>query len=245
MILNWKRQPEDVRDYKVAQHFKLTMAPLPVSVDLREYMSPVEDQGMLGSCTGNAIVGSLEYLENKQKLTFVDLSRLFIYYNERVVEGSVNEDSGAIIRDGIKSLVDNGVCLEKKCSYNIARFTKKPSKTAYKDALTRKITTYASVGQSAEEIRTVLASGYPIVFGFEVFKAFEDDIVTTTGIVPMPSGPSIGGHAVLLVGYDDRTNRFLVRNSWGANWGQKGYFTMPYNYVLDNKYADDFWVINK
>ena len=244
-IYNWKRQPIDMRDYKVEEHFKLTAAPLPVKTDLRDYMSAVEDQGQLGSCTGNAIVGALEYLENKQKLTFADLSRLFVYYNERVIEGTVSQDSGAIIRDGIKSLVTYGVCKETACPYNIKQFTHKPTKTAYKEAAKRKITTYASVAQTETGLKTVLASGYPIVFGFEVYDAFESAEVAKTGIVPMPSGQSIGGHAVLIVGHDDTTRRFTVRNSWSADWGDKGYFYMPYDYVLDNRYSDDFWVVNK
>ena len=237
----WKRDPIDTRDHL----FLAAPMALPSSVDLSPLCSPIENQGQLGSCTGNAIVGALEYLENKAKINYLDLSRLFIYYNERVIEHTVNQDAGAIIRDGIKTLVKYGVCSEKSCPYNVSKFTKKPSKVAYKQALKRKITSYESVGQTENEIKTALANRYTVIFGFEVFAAFESAAVALTGDVPMPAGQSIGGHAVLIAGYDDATSRFLVRNSWGENWGNNGYFTMPYAYVTNNQYCDDFWIVRQ
>lgn len=246
---NWKRDTEDARDYKIADHFKLVAAEaLPSKVDLRPFMSPVEDQGQLGSCTGNAIVGALEYLENKNKAKFVDLSRLFVYYNERVIEGTVNEDSGAEIRDGIKSLVQYGVCKESLCKYNIAKFTKKPTKTAYADALKRKITLYAKVEQTKTAIKQAIASGYPIIFGFTVYESFESETVAKTGLVPMPKPGEreLGGHAVLAAAYTDlqvTEDGVKNKNSWSPDWGDKGYFTLPWDYILNPKLAGDFWVV--
>ena len=237
----WKRDPIDTRDHL----FLAAPMALPSSVDLSPLCSPVENQQSLGSCTGNAIAGALEYLEIKKKARFLDLSRLFVYYNERVIEGTISEDAGAIIRDGIKTLVTNGVCSEKAWPYNIKNFTKKPTAVAYKQALKRKIASYESVTQTETSIKTALASGYPIIFGFNVFADIESAEVARTGNLPMPAGKSIGGHAVLIVGYDDATSRFLVRNSWGANWGKNGYMTMPYAYVTDNQYADDFWIVRQ
>jgi len=100
-------------------------ATLPRKIDMRSKCSPVDDQGQLGSCTANALVGALEFLELKDGAQFVDLSRLFVYYNERVIEGTVDQDSGAFIRDGIKSVAKQGVCTESEWPYKISRFTKK------------------------------------------------------------------------------------------------------------------------
>jgi C1A family cysteine protease len=219
---------------------------LPASVDLRPHCSPVEDQGDLGSCTGNALAGAVEYLEKKDEFPLTNVSRLFIYYNERVMEHSVNEDSGAMIRDGIKTLVKQGACSETKWPYAIAKFTQKPSAACYKEALDHQVTAYARL-QTVNEMRTCLAEGYPFVFGFTVYESFESDAVAKTGVVSMPKPKEkvLGGHAVLGVGYDDAKKRFLVRNSWGPQWGMKGYFTMPYDYLADRNLSDDFWTIRR
>jgi C1A family cysteine protease len=222
-------------------------AKLPPSVDLRPHCSPVEDQGDLGSCTGNALAGAVEFLEKKDKVPFVNMSRLFIYYNERVIEHTVNSDSGAMIRDGIKTVVKQGVCAEKKWPYVISKFTVKPSPACYKQALDHQVLAYARI-QTVNEMRSCLAEGYPFVFGFTVYQSFESQAVAKTGVVPMPKKSKekvLGGHAVLGVGYDDAQKRFLVRNSWGTGWGMKGYFTMPYDYLADRNLSDDFWTIRR
>jgi C1A family cysteine protease len=222
-------------------------AKLPPAVDLRRLCSPVEDQGDLGSCTGNALAGAVEFLEKKGKVPFVNVSRLFIYYNERVIEHSVNDDSGAMIRDGIKTLVKQGVCAEEKWPYVVSKFAAKPSPACYKEALAHQVTAYARL-QTLNEMRACVAEGYPFVFGFTVYESFESDKVARTGVVPMPNKSRekmIGGHAVLAVGYDDATKRFLIRNSWGSTWGMAGYFTMPYAYVADRNLSDDFWTIRR
>ena len=220
-------------------------AVLPQKVDLRGKCSPIENQGNLGSCTANALVGALEFLEIKDGAPFVDLSRLFVYYNERAIEGTVNQDSGAYIRDGIKSLAKLGVCPESEWPYRISDFTKKPSAKCYKDATRHRITSYHRM-LTIDEMRGCLADGFPFVFGFTVYTAFESEAVARSGVVNMPRliEKVIGGHAVVGAGYDDTQKRFWVRNSWGADWGQDGYFTMPYDY-LDPKsnLADDFWTI--
>ena len=136
----WVPDLPDHRDFVYSAVRK--PAKLPSSVDLRPMCSSVEDQGQLGSCTGNALVGALEFLEMKDKVPYIELSRLFIYYNERVIEHSVASDSGAQIRDGIKTLNKQGVCSEKCCPYDISKFTVKPAAPCYKEALTHKITSY-------------------------------------------------------------------------------------------------------
>ncbi|HUP10177.1 MAG TPA: C1 family peptidase [Caldimonas sp.] len=242
----WVPDLPDHRDMLYGAVRKLP-AKLPASVDLRPGCSPVEDQGDLGSCTGNALAGAMEFLEKKDGMTLVNVSRLFIYYNERVIEHTVNSDSGAMIRDGIKALVKQGACSEKKWPYVISKFTAKPSPTCYKEALNHQVIAYARI-QSVDEMRACLAEGYPFVFGFTVYQSFESQQVAKTGVVPMPNKGKekvLGGHAVLGVGYDDAQKRFLVRNSWGTSWGMKGYFTIPYDYLGDRNLSDDFWTIRR
>jgi C1A family cysteine protease len=198
----------------------------------------------LGSCTANALAGAMECLELKNAVAFEDLSRLFIYYNERVVEHTVKTDSGAMLRDGIKTLAALGVCSERKWPYIISAFMKKPTAACYKEAKKHTIRSYQRLS-TVDEMRTCLADGFPFVFGFSVFERFESATVARTGVLNMPKARerNLGGHAVCAVGYDDRNKHFLVRNSWGPRWGMKGYFTMPYDYLAARDLSDDFWTI--
>ncbi|HKW41548.1 MAG TPA: C1 family peptidase [Gemmatimonadales bacterium] len=221
-------------------------ARLPPSVDLRPGCSAVEDQGSLGSCTGNAIAGAVEFLERKDGVPFVNVSRLFIYYNERVTEHTTKSDAGAMIRDGIKTVVKQGVCSERKWPYVIAKFAIKPPAACYQEALQHQVTSYQRI-LTVDEMRACLAQGFPFVFGFTVYESFESQQVAQTGVVPLPQPGErvVGGHAVLAVGYTDADRRFVVRNSWGARWGMRGYFTMPYDYLANRNLADDMWTIRR
>lgn len=241
----WLPDLPDHRDLLYAQIIPPLVA-LPPSVDLRPTCSPVENQGQLGSCTANALVGTLEFLERKDNVKFIDLSRLFIYYDERAIEHTVKSDSGAQIRDGIKTLAKQGVCPEKEWPYNTAKFAVKPSAKCYADALNHQITSYHRI-LTLDEMRSCLASGFPFVFGFTVYENFESQEVAKTGILnmPQPGEKVLGGHAVVAVGYNDSEKRFIVRNSWGASWGQQGYFTMPYGYLNDRNLSDDLWTIRR
>ena len=243
----WTPDLPDQRDriYSAPQR---VLGALPPSVDLRSACPPVVDQGELGSCTANAIAGALQFDQMKQKLDDVfPPSRLFIYYNERVIEHTVNEDAGAMIRDGIKSVAKDGAPHETLWPYIIAKFTTKPSAAAYKDALKHRAVLYQRLTQTLDQLKGCLAAGYPFVFGFSVYESFETQAVAKTGKVPMPKSKEkqLGGHAVLAVGYDDASKRFIVRNSWGTGWGLQGYFTMPYDYLTDGNLADDFWTIKQ
>lgn len=245
-VYTYETDPVDPRDRLLPELTAAAAAKLPKSVDLRPLMSAVEDQGSLGSCTGNAIAGALEYLDNKNgRADFVDISRLFIYYSEREIEGTINEDSGAYIRDGVKAVNKIGACTEKLWPYKISKFKKRPSAAAYVDAANRKITEYLRV-TSLTGIKKSLADGFPVVFGFNVYPQFESEMAAKTGIVAMPVAGEqpIGGHAVLAVGYDEANKCLLVRNSWGEGWGMAGYFWLPYGYIT-KKLADDFWSIRK
>jgi C1A family cysteine protease len=240
----WVRDLPDARDH-IYSAPRPTAAALPPSVDLTSGFGGVYDQGQLGSCTGNALAGAFEFDLRKQKLPDFVPSRLFIYYNERRIEGTIHSDSGAQIRDGVKTLVRQGVCPEPEWPYDIEKFADKPPKACYTDGLTHQATSYERVPQTLEELKGCLAEGYPFVFGFTVYQSFESPEVAKTGVVPMPSSKEsvLGGHAVVAVGYDDASERFRVRNSWGTGWGQDGYFTMPYAYLTDTGLAADFWTL--
>jgi hypothetical protein len=199
-----------------------------------------------GNCTANAIGTAFEFEQMKQnKANDFTPSRLFIYYNEREMEGTINEDSGAQIRDGIKSVASLGVCPESMWGYDISRFMVTPSTPCYSTALEHQVLQYMRVDQTLAEMKGCLAAGYPFVFGFLVYGSFESQYVSRTGDVsmPQPGEAIVGGHAVTAAGYDDAVGKFIVRNSWGYDWGDKGNFYMPYEYVVNGNLASDFWTI--
>jgi C1A family cysteine protease len=241
----WMRDLPDERDHIYGAPMTMFARGVPQAVDLRSHCPPVYDQGQLGSCTANAIGGLLEFDRKKQGLSDFVPSRLFIYYNERAMEGTVGSDSGAQIRDGIKSVAKIGACPETDWPYDITKFTMQPPAKCYTDAKTDRALQYSRITQNLTQMLTCLASGFPFVFGFTVYDSFESPQVAQTGIMPMPA-PSeqvLGGHAVMAVGYDNATRRLIVRNSWGPRWGQAGYFMMPYEYVVHPHYTSDFWTI--
>jgi len=253
----WKPDLPDHRDLVYAAPL-LKLGPLPATVDLRKQCPPVYDQGQIGSCTANAIAAAFEFDLLKQKLADFTPSRLFIYYNERSMEHTTATDSGAQIRDGIKSVNKLGVCPETEWTYDDtpadpntglwpsgAKPAEKPTPSCYTDALKNQVTSYQRVNRDLAQMKGCLAAGFPFVLGFTVYDAFESAAVAKTGVLNLPGSNEqvVGGHAVLAVGYDDKAQRFTVRNSWGAKWGMKGYFTMPYAYLLSPQLASDFWTV--
>ena len=239
----WMPDVPDQRDLVFAAARVIS---LPPSVDLRPGCPPVYDQGQLGSCTANAIAAAIQYEQMRQNepKPFAP-SRLFIYYNERVMEHTVGQDAGAQIRDGIKSVNHIGACSETDWPYVIANFTRKPPPRAFKDAPLGKAVSYQRVVQTLDQMKGCLAAGFPIVLGISVYESFESQQVAKSGVVPMPTSSEklLGGHAILAVGYHDAEQRFIMRNSWGTSWGLRGYFTIPYTYLTDSSLCDDLWTI--
>jgi C1A family cysteine protease len=233
----------DHRDYGYGEH-GFRAAVVPRHVDLRGGCSAIKYQGQLGSCTGNSLAGAVEFETRRAGRKPPDLSRLFIYYCERAIEHTTRSDSGAQIRDGIKALATQGVCPESEWPYVIAHFRRKPTLQDYKDAAAYKIGKYMRLA-SRDDMVNCLAAGFPFVFGFSVYESFESAAVAQTGVVPMPAKTErcLGGHAVYAVGYNLDTDTVLVANSWGTGWGQSGFFTMPFAYLLDTNLAEDFWCL--
>ena len=239
----WKPDELDFRDFPFK---RVTRVKVPDKVDLRPGCSHIEDQQSLGSCTANAGAGLYEFLEKKQGMAQADASRLFLYYNTRILEGTVREDSGASIRNTIKAMAKWGMCAEKRWPYDIKRFTVKPSSDCYKEGVKHVAIVYQRL-QTLDDMLKCLADGFPFEFGFAVYESFESDQVTKTGIVSMPKKTEefLGGHAVIAVGYDQAKKRFIVRNSWGGDWGVNGYCFMPFAYLTDRNLSDDLWVVRK
>ncbi len=242
----WKKDLPDHRDLWYTYLIRETDI---TKKDLRnEFMSPVYDQGNIGSCTANAILSAFSYEHKKEGLGSFDGSRLFLYYNERLIEGTPMVDSGANIRDGIKVINKIGICKEEFCPYDTTKFTIPPSINSYKDAKKHKSVKYMRMNVDINEFKNAINNNYLVIFGFSVPLSFEDSDISTTGIMKMPEEHEkiIGGHAVVACGYDDnydnRGGYLLIKNSWSTSWGQGGYFWMPYSFIQD-KYCADCWII--
>ena len=240
-VYNWKPSLPDARDVKFGfdRLIKIPDKVAPLTQCISAY-----DQGALGACTGNGVgrVWAYRYFKETGKLTMP--ARLFIYYGERVIEGTVKTDSGAQVRDGLKATAKWGVPPEKLWPYNINKFAVKPSAAAYKAALKEVALQYANVAVDLLAIKTAIAAGNPLVFGFTVFASFESQEVASSGIMPMPKKGEkvLGGHCVVVDEYDDSKQMLGCANSWGTQWGQQGRFQMPYRYL---QYSADYWSLNK
>jgi len=248
-IYNHRKQPIDERDHKFHLTVPQLTTTLPSHVDLRTtgFMPPVLDQSQIGSCTANATSNALRYCLHKEKVTDFQPSRLFIYYYSRLIENSVNEDSGAVIRDVMKAVQTYGACSENNWGYDISKFTVHPPTNVVRAAQSHvKNFQYLAVNQDLNSIKNALVQNFPIVFGMSVYSSFESDTVAKTGQVPMPNlqtEQNLGGHCQLICGFQDSTQTFIVMNSWNVSWGDKGFCYIPYAYLLDASLSQDFWVI--
>lgn len=206
-------------------------------VDLRPKMPPVWNQDRLSSCTAFALTAAVAYLHG-----FVG-SQLWLYYKERLLEGSTNEDVGAAISDGIRVLASEGLPPLKEWAYNEDKYAKAPPAMVDEDAGKTLITSFAPLKSSADYLNC-LQNGFPFVVGIMLYEGFESNETAASGLVSMPKPHEklIGGHAICVVGYTD-DGYYLVRNSWGPDWGIGGYFLLPEAYLEDASLATDAWVI--
>lgn len=261
-LSGWVRQEPDHRDFRFEVSRRITTQ-LPPSLDLSHNMPPQLDQGDLGSCGPNSADECIMYDEKVQKMTVTGASRLFIYYVTRsIMQGKpVRQDSGVDNRTLLKALSQFGWCKESLWPYDTTKFTKKPSAACYNAALANRIKSYAAVAQNLTQMQGVLVSGFPFLFGFDVFNPMMSDAVAKTGIVPMPAaGDQLdGGHDVTICGYTTvdqpgivagniwPANTFRFRNHWvnedGTPWGDGGYGYIQFAYATGD-HASDFWVIN-
>ena len=240
-LYGWKKTQGGLTLKKFSDSRFLKIVELQSIVDLRNIDSLILDQGKLGSCTGNGIAGCINFI--MKSVSFM-ASRLFIYYNERYMEGTISQDSGANINDGLSSVVTYGVCSEVIWPYDITQFAVKPSEEAYNLAMNDVVTDYLML-DNLFEVKQCLSSGFPVVFGINVYESFEDSHVASSGHVPVPQSNEqcLGGHCMKIVGYDDVNQWLIVANSWGTGWGDKGYCYLPYAYI--NSDASDFATIRK
>ena len=258
-VYGWIPDSEEVRAKapKLMLHPR-QLASVPDSIDLSSSFPDAYDQLSLGSCTANMSAGLVQYDQKVQGLDWIMPSRLFDYYNSRLIEGTTAQDAGASISDAVLALAKYGWVPELLSQsgtvipfypYTIQKFAQQPPQACYDYAVQNKISDYARVQQDLNHLQATLAAGHPIGFGFTVYPYFESQQMARTGILKMPSwsdltqGP-VGGHAVIIVGYDNSKQMFKVRNSWNKSWGLNGYFWMPYAYALNQRLANDFAVIN-
>ena len=244
----WKKDQQDANDHW--HNFTLSVNHHSIkNVDLSKRCPQVLDQGTFKSCTANALssVYQFDMMKEGEQHIFTP-SRLFIYYNERKVENSTDEDCGASIKDGIKSINKKGVCPESMWTYDENNVFEEPSLECYKETSRHKAVEYKRVEQELNQLKACIIEGFPIVFGFKVFSSFESDQVSKQGIMPMPDVENeevLGGHCCYIVGFSEDNKSFLVRNSYGENWGLEGNFWMPYEFALNSEYCSDFWTIKR
>jgi C1A family cysteine protease len=245
----WKPSLPDLRDHVYAAP-RWAAEQLPASVDLssppRPGWEPAWQQGNLGSCGPHSACADIVYALMRAGVERpVMPSRLFVYYVTRVLQNTVASDSGVSNRDMLKALAKYGYCDESLWPYVPSKFAVKPPPEAFEQAARRTITGYLSVPQDLDQMRACLAGGDPFILGFTCYSSLETPEVDRTGDIPIPKRGerAVGGHDVLCVGYDDATQRFKVRNSWGVSWGRSGYGTIPYQYALDRQLAGDFWTV--
>ena len=224
---------------------KFTEDKLPPGVDLRPHLTPIEDQSQTSSCTANATVGAYEYLLKRTYGKSPDLSRLFIYFNARDMDGKANEPCGSHIAYAVKVVQKMGVCIEKTWPFDENQVLVKPDKKSYGEAKDIVVKHGKRLDiRNLHHMRSCLAEGYPIIFALNLFESFQKVGPKGRVLVPDPSSEkATGAHAMLCVGYSDKDKVFIVRNSWGAKWGESGYCYIPYDYFTNPKFAGDGWMI--
>lgn len=203
------------------------------SIDLRSNFTAIRNQGAVGSCVSHALASIYEYFLRCNGVVTPDLSELFLYYNSREIDGNVNEDTGSTLQAAMKSLAEQGICDEQVWPYEPENINVKPSEAAYQDALTRKVKTSLNVALNVDAFKSALEDGFPIAISINVFESFTTG---ARGFIPMPSpeekqSEEHGRHAMVICGFSDEQKVFVVRNSWGLEFGDSGYCYIPYAYI--------------
>jgi len=202
----------------------------------------------LNSCSANAIAAALRYDELREGHPDVPSpSRLFIYYNERVLAGVVDANSPVSLRDGYRTVAKLGACPEAMWPYLERRFRRMPTPSCFRAALRRRAIAYYRIRRSIVQLRACLAEGFPFVLALAVHHSMMGRAVTRTGMVPVPTrrDPLRGGHAILAVGYDHARRLIIFRNSWGRGWGDGGYGYLPYAFIASANLTWDFWTMRR
>lgn len=214
---------------------------LPSLVDLRPNMPPVMDQGDVGSCTACAVSAAFQFCDPSWSG-----SVLFLYYNTRLLDNATEFDNGSTLSQSVNAAHLYGLCSSGRWPYNTSLWRNQPNVECYVEGLKHQTLSYSHVDQSEAQMKGCLASGFPFVIGFYVYESFESPSVEASGNVPMPQAGErvLGGHAIVVVGYDDTRQVWICRNSWGPNWGDAGYFYMPYAYLDSENLATDVWRIS-
>ncbi len=231
-------------------HAVPTLTTIPHTVDLRDHCSPVEDQGRIGSCVACAVVGATEYQHRKAGRPAVDLSRMFVYFNARRMRGTEQHDNGTTIAAGMAAFLAFGAPPEASWPYDPELVTKTPDDPAFQKGLENVPAEYARV-DGIENVKGALAQGFPVVFSASVPQRCYEE-AGRTGVIPPPTAAEVaeirtqnGRHALLLVGYDLNDKTFLVRNSWGADWGRQGYCRMSFDTFTATLAANTTWILGK
>jgi C1A family cysteine protease len=247
----WIPQRPDARDLllehpteKLAAAQKIIDNQQTIDLRLSGHMPGIYDQLELGACTANSDGANLEYNLSRLGLSVITPSRLFIYFNERDAEGTVDQDSGATIRGSIQATAQFGAPDESLWPYDISKFTVKPPPGDYTSALADCDLKYEVVPRTETAFVACLADDLAVQIGFTVYSSFEEEI-GSNGIMPWPASTEQveGGHAVLVVGivWINGDAYWICRNSWGTGWGDGGYFYMPVAYLITPGYASDYW----
>ncbi len=262
-VYGLRKDSEDERDHLMHKKYNLEQIQLPPEFNIKDKCPPVWQQGSEGSCSAHTGCAARSILENDNVL---ELSRSFLYYQERVLSNNTDSDSGASMRDIGDALHKWGVCKDADMVYDDTDYTTSPNAEQMQKASFYKIKEYLRITTGVLGIKQWLyLKKQPVCMGMDVYESMESEKVAKTGILPIPKKNEkyLGGHAVLIVGYKDNTEKkcflkkvfnkvtnnilegyFLVRNSWGNDWGENGYFWMPYSYI-EKGYANDFWVMEK
>jgi len=240
--MGWWPQIPDIRDHI----YSVSKPGVFEDMDYRSLMPPIWDQGQTSSCTAHGIAAGIAYARKEENLPFFVPSRLFIYANERIEEGDLNQDGGAEIRTGIKCVATQGAPDETFWPFDMSKLLLKPDDAAYTAALTDLVGEYQNVDINENSVLSALAGNFPVIFGVTLYSSFDSDTVAADGQVPMPQNTEkvLGGHCMVIVGALIEQKMFIVRNSWGTEWGDQGYCYMPFDYILNENLCDDFWVIS-